>query len=98
MTYGAPNDTRPPSVARAENAASNAAVRSARWESSVCAKTSTCMGDSDVTNVIASSTEAYIHVKDGFFDDAGNIAHPETRKFLHGWMDKYAMWVKKFTG
>jgi chromate reductase, NAD(P)H dehydrogenase (quinone) len=42
--------------------------------------------------------EAYLHVKDGFFDEAGNIANTETRKFLHGWMDKYAMWVKKLTG
>ena len=42
--------------------------------------------------------EAYLQVKDGFFDDAGNIANAETRKFLHSWMDKYAMWVKKLTG
>ena len=41
--------------------------------------------------------EAYLQVKDGFFDDAGNFANAETRKFLHGWMDKYAIWVKKFT-
>jgi chromate reductase len=41
--------------------------------------------------------EAYLHAKDGFFDDAGNIANPETRKFLNGWMDKYATWVKKHT-
>jgi chromate reductase len=44
------------------------------------------------------SPEAYIHVKDGFFDDAGNIANTESRKFLHGWMDKYATWVKRLTG
>jgi chromate reductase len=44
------------------------------------------------------SPEAYIHAKEGFFDEAGNIAHPETRKFLHGWMDKYAIWVKRLTG
>ena len=44
------------------------------------------------------SPEAYIHAKDGFFDDAGNIANAESKKFLHGWMDKYAMWVKKLTG
>jgi chromate reductase len=44
------------------------------------------------------SPEAYVHVKDGLFDDSGNIAVAETRKFLHGWMDKYAMWVKKLTG
>jgi chromate reductase len=39
--------------------------------------------------------EAYIHIKDGFFDEAGNIANPDTRKFLHGWMDKFAVWVKR---
>ncbi len=42
--------------------------------------------------------EGYITVKDGFFDDAGNIANGETKKFLHGWMDKYATWVKRLTG
>src|SRR6187401_2000914 len=42
--------------------------------------------------------EAYIQIKDGFFDEAGNITSPDTRKFLHGWMDKYVAWVKKFTG
>ncbi len=42
--------------------------------------------------------EAYIQVKDGFFDDAGNIANADSRKFLHGWMDKYAAWVKRLTG
>ena len=42
--------------------------------------------------------EAYLQAKEGLFDEAGNIASPETKKFLHGWMDKYAMWVKKFAG
>lgn len=41
--------------------------------------------------------EAYLQVKDGFFDDAGNFAHPDTRKFVHSWMDKYVTWVKKLT-
>jgi chromate reductase len=41
--------------------------------------------------------EAYIQVKDGFFDEAGNIANPETRKFLHSWMDKYTASVKRLT-
>jgi chromate reductase, NAD(P)H dehydrogenase (quinone) len=44
------------------------------------------------------SPEAYITVKDGFFDEAGNIANADSRKFLHGWMDKYAAWVKRLTG
>jgi chromate reductase len=43
------------------------------------------------------SPEAYITVKDGFFDEAGNVANADTRKFLHGWMDKYAIWVKRLT-
>lgn len=42
--------------------------------------------------------EVYIQVKEGFFDDAGNFANSETRKFLHGWMDKYVAWVKRLTG
>jgi chromate reductase len=42
--------------------------------------------------------EAYIHVKEGFFDEAGNIVNPESRKFLHGWMDKFAAWVKRLSG
>jgi chromate reductase len=41
--------------------------------------------------------EAYIQVKDGFFDEAGNIANADTRKFVHSWMDKYVAWVKRFT-
>ena len=44
------------------------------------------------------SPEAYIQIKDGFFDEAGNVTNAETRKFLHGWMDKYATWVKRLTG
>lgn len=43
-------------------------------------------------------SEVYLTYKDGFFDEGGNIANTETRKFLHGWMDKYAMWVKRFSG
>jgi chromate reductase len=41
--------------------------------------------------------EAYLQNKEGFFDDAGNIANAETKKFLHSWMDKYVAWVKKLT-
>jgi chromate reductase len=41
--------------------------------------------------------EAFVQVRDGLFDDAGNIANPDTRKFLQGWMDRYVAWVKKHT-
>ena len=39
--------------------------------------------------------EAFIHAKEGFFDDVGNIASDGSRKFLQGWMDRYVDWVRK---
>lgn len=41
--------------------------------------------------------EAFIHAKDGLFDDAGNIG-PGSKAFLHGWMDRYVAWVKQHAG
>lgn len=38
--------------------------------------------------------EAFIHAKEGLFDETGNIG-PDSRKFLQSWMDKYVAWVKK---
>jgi chromate reductase len=40
--------------------------------------------------------EAFIQVKDGFFDQSGNIADADTRTFLQGWMDRYAAWITSF--
>ena len=40
--------------------------------------------------------EAFIHAKDGLFDDAGNIG-PASREFLQKWMDSYVAWVKAHT-
>jgi len=39
--------------------------------------------------------EVFLQMKDGLFDDAGNIGNPDTRKFLQGWVDNYVAWVKK---
>ena len=38
--------------------------------------------------------EAFIHAKEGLFDEAGNIGDGST-KFLQGWMDHYVAWVKQ---
>lgn len=38
--------------------------------------------------------EAYIHVREGLFDEAGTIGI-ESRPFLQNWMDHYVAWVKK---
>lgn len=38
--------------------------------------------------------ESFIQVKEGFYDDAGNIG-AGSKQFLQGRMDRYAAWVKK---
>ena len=38
--------------------------------------------------------EAFLHAKEGFFDDKGGIG-PASRKFVQGWLDAYLGWVKK---
>ena len=40
--------------------------------------------------------EAFIHAREGLFDEAGNIGEG-SRKFLQGWMERYVDWVKKHT-
>jgi chromate reductase, NAD(P)H dehydrogenase (quinone) len=39
--------------------------------------------------------EAFLHVKDGFFDASGSIASADTKKFLQTWMERYVAWVKR---
>jgi chromate reductase len=39
--------------------------------------------------------EVFIHVKDGLFDEGGNLVNAESKAFLQGWMDRYVAWVKK---
>lgn len=39
--------------------------------------------------------EAFIHAKDGLFDEAGDIG-PGSKKFLQAWMDRYVAWVKQY--
>ena len=62
----------------------------------------TSMAQQHLRNILAylnvptmSQPEAYIHVKDGLFDGAGNIGNEDSKKFLQGWMDQYVAWVKK---
>ncbi|MBV6306580.1 NAD(P)H-dependent oxidoreductase [Candidimonas humi] len=39
--------------------------------------------------------EVFLQAKEGFFDATGDIGNADTRKFLQGWMNAYAAWVKK---
>lgn len=38
--------------------------------------------------------EAFLHAKDGLFDEADNIG-ADSKEFLQKWMDQYVAWVKK---
>lgn len=40
--------------------------------------------------------EAFIHVKEGFFDSAGNIG-PESEPFVQRWVNQYVAWITKHT-
>ena len=39
--------------------------------------------------------EVFLKVDDKFFAEDGSVANEGSRKFLQGWMDAYAAWVKK---
>jgi chromate reductase len=41
------------------------------------------------------SPEAYIHIKEAFFDASGAIANAESKKFLQTWMNSYTAWIEK---
>lgn len=40
--------------------------------------------------------EAFIHAKEGFFDETGAI-NMHSQEFLRTWMDRYVAWIKKHT-
>ncbi len=61
----------------------------------------TAMAQQHLRNVLAyldvptlGQPEAFIHAKDGLFDEAGNIG-ADSIKFMQKWMDHYIAWVKK---
>lgn len=61
----------------------------------------TAMAQQHLRNVLAyldvptlGQPEAFIHVKDGLFDENGNIG-PDSKNFLQNWMNRYAAWISK---
>jgi chromate reductase, NAD(P)H dehydrogenase (quinone) len=61
----------------------------------------TSMAQQHLRNILAyldmptlGQPEAYIQVKEGFFDGDENVAIESSRKFLQNWMDRYVAWVK----
>jgi chromate reductase len=61
----------------------------------------TSMAQQHLRNILAyldvptlGQPEAFIHAKDGLFDETGNFSD-DSKKFLQTWMDLYVSWVKK---
>lgn len=61
----------------------------------------TAMAQQHLRNVLAhinaptlGQPEAFVQVKDGLFDDVGDIG-PASKQFFQNWMDHYVAWVKK---
>jgi chromate reductase len=61
----------------------------------------TAMAQQHLRNILAylnmptlGQPEAFIHHKDGLYDDSGRIGEASV-KFLQGWVDAYVAWVKK---
>jgi chromate reductase, NAD(P)H dehydrogenase (quinone) len=66
--------------------------------------TGTAMAQQHLRNVLVAigvltlaQPEAFIQLKDGLFDEDGNIG-AGSKKFLQNWMDQYVAWVKKHAG
>jgi chromate reductase len=62
----------------------------------------TALAQAHLRNVLAyldvptlAQPEVFMQMKDGLIDDDGNIGNDDTRKFLQGFVDKYAAWVQK---
>lgn len=63
--------------------------------------TGTAMAQQHLRNILAcldvptlGQPEAFIHVNEGLFDEAGYIG-AGSKQFLQNWMDQYVAWVKK---
>ncbi|MGH9558842.1 MAG: NADPH-dependent FMN reductase [Bryobacteraceae bacterium] len=62
----------------------------------------TSMAQQHLRNVLAyldvptlAQPEAFIQVKDGLFDESGDIGFATTKAHLQQWMNRYVAWVKK---
>ena len=66
--------------------------------------TGTAMAQQHLRNILAyldvptlGQPEAFIHAREGLFDDGGNIGEG-SKKLLQAWMVRYVAWVKKHAG
>jgi chromate reductase len=64
--------------------------------------TGTSMAQQHLRNILAyldvptlGQPELFLLMKNGLFDEGGNLADASAKTFLQGWMDRYVAWVKK---
>ncbi|HKI01294.1 MAG TPA: NADPH-dependent FMN reductase [Thermoanaerobaculia bacterium] len=62
----------------------------------------TSMAQQHLRNILAyldmptlGQPEVFIQVKDGLFDEGGNLVNADSKAFLQTWMNRYVDWVKK---
>ena len=62
--------------------------------------TAAAMAQQHLRNILAyldvptlAQPEAFMHIKQGFFDASGGIADADTHKFLQSWIERYTRWV-----
>lgn len=62
----------------------------------------TAMAQQHLRNVLAyldvptmGQPEAFIQMKEGLFDETGNIGNADSLKFLQSWMNRFGDWIKK---
>ena len=61
----------------------------------------TALAQQHLRNILAylevptmSQPEAYLQIAEGYFDEYGDFTNSDARRFLRGWMDEFAAWVK----
>jgi len=47
---------------------------------------------------VLTTPEVFLQMHEGLIDEQSNITNADTRKFLQGWVDRYAAWVRKLAG
>ncbi len=62
----------------------------------------TAMAQQHLRNVLAyldmptlGQPEVFLQAREGLFGPGGTVAVEDTRRFLQGWMDRYAAWVRE---
>jgi chromate reductase, NAD(P)H dehydrogenase (quinone) len=45
--------------------------------------------------IVMGQPELYLHFKEGLIDAEGNVSNDDTKKFLQGYVDRFAAWIER---